>query len=102
MEDMMANTIKVKNDENFQECLYGNCDGYEFELVEEGEWTQDYKYQYRTIILKRKVDGTFWRHGEARTGSPFTDWHYEGSRDEEFTLTQVEPVEVTVTEWKAI
>lgn len=94
--------IKVINDEDFQECLYGDCDGYNFELVEEGEWTQDYKYQHRNIILRRISDGTFWMHSEARTGSPFTDWHYQNSGSEYIELVQVERVEIKTHEWKVV
>ena len=99
----MTNKIKVKNDEDFQGCIDGHGDPeYEFELVEEGEWTQDYKYQNKETILRRKGDDTFWLYFESRTGSPFSDWHCESYGDEEVTLTQVEAVEVTRIEWQPI
>jgi len=70
-----------------------------WELVEASEWTQDYKYQYRTIILKRKRDNTYWRYVEARTGSAFSEYHYEDYYKDHFGLVQVRQIEVTVKEW---
>lgn len=94
-------TIKVEKTEEFLECVSDYCDDdYEFEFVIATDWIQDYKYQYRDIILKRKSDGTFWRHSEMRTGSPFTDWHYEGDSDATVTLVQVKEVEVVVKKWE--
>ena len=48
---------------------------YGFEFIEASEWEQDHKYQSREVIFK--YDGKFYRIFEMRSGSPFTDWHYE-------------------------
>lgn len=68
------------------------------ELVEEGDFEQDYKYQSAQIIF---TDGT--KHYSAfitRSGSPFTDWEYQDYGDAD--ITEVEKREVTVTKWVAV
>lgn len=45
------------------------------EMLEEGDWTQDHKYQFRLSYVKYK--GVIIEIQESRIGSPFTDWFYE-------------------------
>ena len=65
------------------------------EVVEEGDWTQDYKYQYSETIVKDD-EGNHFMLSNSRSGSPFTDWEYG-----EPSITQVVPkVKVISTvEW---
>lgn len=81
------------------------CEGYssnEFALEHEGEWVQDYKYQMKDYVLKRRSDDTFWKFVSMRTGSPFTDYHYiEGDMDE-VTLFQVEAKKIVTTKWALV
>lgn len=44
-------------------------------LIEEGEWTQDYKFQSRDIIFKHQ--DKYYIISETRSGSPFSHWEYE-------------------------
>ena len=73
-----------------------------WQLVESGEWIQDYKYQEREIILYRTTDETYWRYVESRTGSAFTEYHYEDQYSDTISICQVEKKEVTVTVWNEI
>lgn len=69
-----------------------------FEVVEEGDWAQDHKYQLKDWIFK--YEGKFYQLTESRSGSPFTDWYYD--RDDwgsYIEVDQVEPKEVITTQW---
>lgn len=68
-------------------------DGVYLETVEEGEWTQDYKYQNAEIIF---TDGEHhYGVGITRSGSPFTDWEYYA--DDNFY--EVQKVSVVTERW---
>ena len=89
-------TQKQVNDLFFGEEV--EVDGVRLLTVEEGEFEQDYKYQSAQIIF---TDGA--KHYSAyvtRSGSPFTDWHYDDYGDAD--VTEVEKREVTVTKWVAV
>ncbi|HEY5631203.1 MAG TPA: hypothetical protein VIR31_03680 [Nitrososphaeraceae archaeon] len=45
------------------------------EEVEDGEWTQDYKYQHKATVVKDD-EGNHFMLSNNRSGSPFTDWEY--------------------------
>ena len=80
-------------------------DGYEpnehFEVVEEGEWVQDHKYQHRDIIFK--FGDKFYCLTSSRSGSPFTDWHYDSEYwGETVECNQVEKIEVVKYIWKSV
>lgn len=72
-----------------------------FEIVEEGGWTQNNRYQLKDWVFT--YAGKFYRLIESRSGSPFTDWYYDsddwGSQVE---VEEVEPVEVKITKWKVV
>ena len=72
-----------------------------FEIIEEGEWTQNNRYQLKDCIFK--YEGKFYRLTESRSGSPFTDWYYT-SEDwgPQVEVEEVEPVEVKITQWKVV
>ena len=98
----MANKIRVPREDVMPAVdEYGEEDT-PFELVEQGDWIQDYKYQWRENILKRVSDDTFWVYDEGRTGSPFTEYYYNDQDDEFLDLYQVEKKEVVTTEWVRI
>ena len=72
--------------------------GVKYETVEEGDFEQDGKCQSAELIF---TDGTrFFRGWVTRSGSPFTDWHYDDSGDDE--AHEVVKKEVTVTRWVAV
>ena len=72
----------------------------EFEVVEEGDWTQDYKSQLRTIVFK--YNGLLYSITASRSGSPFTDWYYEWEDTDVFEAYRVEPVTKTITVYKVV
>ena len=72
-----------------------------FEIVEEGEWIQDYKYQCREIVFK--FEDKHYSLVESRSGSAFTDWYYNSEDwNDEVEVTEVEPVEVIEVGWRAV
>lgn len=72
--------------------------GVKYVEVEIGEWTQDYKYQNAAVVF---TDGEkTYRGYVTRSGSPFTDWHWNdfGAAD----ILEVEKREVTITKWAVV
>lgn len=79
------------------------CDDYDdsiYEVIEEGDWTQDHKYQWRTLIFK--FEGLLYSISTNRSGSPFTDWYYEWEDTKEFEAYRVEPITKTITVYKVV
>lgn len=72
-----------------------------FEIIDEGEWVQEHKYQYKEIIFK--FEDKFYSLSESRGGSYHTDWYYE-SEDwgKEVEVTEVEPVEIKTVDWRLV
>jgi exonuclease SbcC len=70
------------------------------ELVEDGDWEDDGKYQYRDVIFK--YDDKFYRVTDSRSGSYFSDYYY-GHEDwgDEIECPEVEKIEVVTHEWKS-
>lgn len=64
----------------------------EFELIEEGDWVQEHKFQYSESIVKHKPTDTYWGLGSSRSGSYHTDWYYDATQ-----IDQVERHEEVVT-----
>ena len=59
-----------------------------FKIIVEGEWEVDAKYQYRSTVFE--FNNNFYRLESARSGSPFSDYHY----DSDFWKDDVECQEV--------
>lgn len=78
-------------------------DGKEIEVIEEGEWEQDHKYQSLELIF---TDGKKnYRGYISRSGSPFTDWTYDSElygADDIEDIDEVVQKAVTVTRWVAV
>lgn len=49
----------------------------EYEIIDEGDWEDEGKYQYCTMIVK--FMGTYIAINKSRSGSYFTDWYYGDS-----------------------
>lgn len=84
-----------------EEILYEDHECYK--LVEEGDWTQDCKYQFADVVFKEVNSGEFFKMTLSRSGSYHSDWEYSY----EYGVTeavQVEKVTKTiVTEtWQEI
>ena len=97
------NKITVENNWEFQEVIDGGkVDSYDFEFVEESPWVAEHKYETREVIIRRVSDNTFWKYVDARSGSYFTEYHYESSGVRELEIYQVEAVEVTTKKWEYV
>lgn len=83
--------------EELQECFnYCEFNGDEdFEVVEEGDWVCDYKYEICTNVFKRKSDGKYFAHDQSRSGSYHTDYYYNDPED----LYEVERKEVVTIQY---
>lgn len=84
-----------------QDIMYSDGDWLE---IEEGEWTQDCKYQLQTNIVQNVVTGKFYRYTIARSGSPFTDWEYDHDYGDMPELQEVELKVETITRevWRPV
>lgn len=72
-----------------------------FILIDEGEWVQDGKYQYKTIIFKFKEK--YYMLSDTRSGSPFTDWCYDSDNwSDEVDCMEVKSKKITTTIWEAV
>ncbi|MCA8110264.1 hypothetical protein [Burkholderia cepacia] len=67
------------------------------EEVERGAWESDGKYELRTDIVKDTRTGKFYAIHQSRSGSYWSDYEYGDTE-----ANEVEPVQVTVTQWKAV
>ena len=76
----------------------------DWEVVEEGEWTQDYKYQHKESVVKHVSTGKYYQYEISRSGSPFTDWYYSYEDGDFPDLTEVEKKERVITEtyWSVV
>lgn len=90
--------IFIENKDQLNDILYGDGD---WSVVEEGDWTQDYKYQHQTNIVKHLPTGDHYRYEISRSGSPFTDWYYSYEDGDYPHLFKVELKErtIVVKEW---
>lgn len=71
----------------------------DFLVIQEGDWISEHKYEVAIHILRHVPTDTHWMLSACRTGSYYTDYHYEP-----IEIDQVTPVQevVTVTKWKAV
>ena len=74
----------------------------EFDVIEEGDFIQDYKYQHATSIYLHKESGKYYAFDMSRSGSYHSDWYYDFEDDKELNLYEVKKIEITKTIWKAI
>ena len=86
--------MKIENRDMLNEIRYGS--DY-WEIVEEGDWTQDYKYQIQENVVKHIPTGKFYQYEISRSGSPFTDWYYS-YEDELPELYEVEKKSRTIVQ----
>lgn len=76
----------------------GDMDGWD--IVEEGDFTQDHKYQYCTNVIRHIESGRCFEVSCSRSGSYHTDWYYTYDSDP-VEVKQVEKVTVVKT-WVAV
>lgn len=82
--------IKEQLLKSFEETLEDGSDYLDFEVVVEGDWVQDHKYQYMDTIIK--FADKFYEISQSRSGSYHTDWYYNDSE-----IREVKPVERVIT-----
>lgn len=69
-------------------------------IEEEGDWIADGKYQYRDIVFKH--NGKHYIIAETRSGSPFSEYHYEEHDIDKDGYVECEEVfkkKTIITEW---
>jgi hypothetical protein len=93
--------IKLTREQFRDLCCEDYLEG--FEIVEEGDWELDYKWQHKEMIVKEVATGKFYCCTISRSGSPYPDYYYsyeDGGTD----LVEVEQVEETriIKTWKAV
>jgi hypothetical protein len=69
----------------------------DWEVVKEGEWTSEHKYEHRSTIYKHVPTGRYFAVHSSRSGSYWSDYEYTDD-----LANEVRPVEVTVTEYHAL
>lgn len=69
----------------------------DYEIIEEGDWEQDHKYQHATHIVK--FMGVYLAVNESRSGSYHTDWFYGDTHIA--IIERKEEVKVVVT-WEHV
>lgn len=69
-----------------------------FELVEEGDWVSEGKYDRKEYIYKNLETGKFYVYYTSRWGSYFSDYEYETPEE----LVEVTPVETTTVIYKVV
>jgi hypothetical protein len=71
-----------------------------FEEVDEGDWTQEGKYQTNKCVVKHTATGKCFEIYQRRSGSYHTDWYYNtpdvGNEVRKVTKT------ITIEEWEAV
>ena len=93
----MSCTIQLSQ-EDFRSLVWEELDDYE--IVEEGDWEVDYKWQHCENIVQHIPTGKFYSYIVSRSGSPYSDYYYS-YEDGGVELTEVQQVEkvVTTKEW---
>lgn len=97
----IPNIIKVPcgRHEIGRELCYGLDEYEEWKLIEEGEFIQNGKCQYCTIIYFNSKYDCHYALDISRSGSPFTDWYYDYEDMKEIELYRVVKKEKIITEW---
>lgn len=89
--------LELLRDDDGHICIYDLPEG--FNVVEEGDWTQEHKYQNAEHIVLHVASGRHFILNQGRSGSYHSDWYYS-----ETYLTEVKQVTetVVVTKWVAV
>ena len=93
--------IQITDSEMMDEIKYGSDI---WEVIDEGVWTQDSKYQHKDSLVKHTPTGKFYTYCVSRSGSPFTDWCYSYEYGDYPILYEVVKEERTIVQkfWKAV
>lgn len=99
-EDMLALWKEGSWDDCRKRSQIMNCDMYGWDFEEEGDFTQDHKYQYASNIIKHMKSGRCFEVSCSRSGSYHTDWYYTYDNDP-VEVRKVEKV-IKTTVWEAL
>jgi len=72
MIEKLQKLVEQSDDESAEYLI--DCTDIEYEVVEEGDWIDDGKYQHRNFDVK--IDGKYYSFSESRSGSYYTDWYH--------------------------
>jgi len=86
----------ILSEQDAKEHSYGDLEG--FEIVEEGSWIADGKWDHKDVISKHLESGKFYLQTNSRSGSEFTDYEREFGTE----LTEVEKKQIVTYEWRAV
>lgn len=77
-----------------------SCDMEGWEFAEEGDYTQDHKYQYCTSVIRHIESGRCFMVYSSRSGSYHTDWYYTyyDAPAEVKAVTRT----IVTTDWEAV
>lgn len=74
-----------------------------YQFIESSDWRQGHKYQFIDIVFRDPLVDKYYQFSTSRSGSPFTDWHYEMEYESEFLdCPEVKKVEKVITTWKVV
>lgn len=99
---MGANRLNLYTGEislsEFKEITWG--DHPDWELVEDGEWVDNGKWDHCTQVVKELATGKFYEYHLSRSGSYYTDYYYshEDYLPEIYEVQKVTKT-ITVDEW---
>lgn len=96
--------VKLEDFEEISEARSIPRDGDEWQMIEDGDWVSDGKYDLTTSVVKHIESGKYYQYSLSRTGSYYSDYYYSHHDDGGVELDEVVPVEKTVviTEWKFV
>lgn len=100
VDDMLALWKEGSWDDCRKRSQITSCDMYGWEFEEEGDFTQDHKYQYCTSVIKHIASGRCFVVNCSRSGSYHTDWYYTYDSDP-CEVKKVEKVVKTIV-WEAV
>ncbi len=74
-----------------------DSDELECEVIEEGDWVDEHKYQYKTDIIK--YNNRYYEITQNRSGSYWSDYEYGDSE-----IREVTPAKkiIEVTTWESV
>jgi hypothetical protein len=88
--------MKITSEESELLC-WGDSETYE--VVEDGEWVAEGKYDFKRVIFKDS-EGKAYALFINRSGSYHTDYYYSWEDSGEVECPEVEKVEVVQIDWK--
>ena len=70
----------------------------EYEVVDDGHWEAEHKYEYKSLIFKYK--DKFYELSVSRSGSYYTEYYYDWEVVDEFECPEMEQVTITQEIWR--